>query len=247
SKVQFRTEVIDAKGRPSGVFKPPPHLPMPNGDMRREELARPYDIVWMATSANAFRTDAVRRIFPIPVEDYPASGADWYLVHLSALLGSVISLQEACAGYRVHGENSYEQLRPELDLVHVRQAIEFARPTSKALIRFAAELGLEHPSRILSIADLANRMISLRLEPELHPVPGERRGGLLGDAARAAARRDDVAAPMKLAFVAWFVAMALAPRGLAKRLAVLFLFPERRSSINLLLGRMQHPDSAPAI
>jgi hypothetical protein len=43
---------------------------------------------------------------------------------------------------------------------------------------------------------------------------------------------------MKLMFIAWFGAMALAPRRLASRLAVLFLFPERRALLNHVLKRL---------
>ena len=101
------------------------------------------------------------------------------------------------------------------------------------------ELGLPHPDRILSLADLANRMISLRLEPEQHPVAADGRGSLLLDSWRAAARRSNVSPAMKPLFVAWFAAMAALPRPLARRLALLFLFPERRGSLNRLLGRFQ--------
>jgi hypothetical protein len=41
---------------------------------------------------------------------------------------------------------------------------------------------------------------------------------------------------MKALFVAWFAAMAIAPRRLARRLAELFLFPSRRRLVNRLLG-----------
>src|SRR3954447_15747865 len=34
AKVQFRMEVIDAEGRPTGEIKPPLHLPLPQGDLR---------------------------------------------------------------------------------------------------------------------------------------------------------------------------------------------------------------------
>jgi GT2 family glycosyltransferase len=245
-KVQFRMEVIDSEGRPTGTIKPDPHLPMPAGDLRQAELSYPYDLVWMAASANAFRADTLRRILPIPERAYPVTGADWYLVHLSALLGRVVSLEAVGAGYRVHGENSYELESSRLDLIHLRQAVEFAATTSELLLRLAGELGLAHPERILSIADLANRMASLKLEPRLHPIEGDRPGRLLADAVRAARRRDDVSAAMKVAFVAWFAAMTLAPRGIARRLAELFMFPARRDSINRLLGRMHGPDSSDA-
>ena len=246
SKVQFRMETIDAEGRPTGAVKPAAHLTMPSGDLREAELAYPYDLVWMATSANAFRSEALRRILPIPEREYPVTGADWYLVHLTALLGRVVSLDSVGAGYRVHGANSYELDARSLDLEHLRQAIGFAASTSRELLRLADELGMARPERILSIADLANRMASLKLEPSRHPLPGDRPLGLLADAVRAARRREGVSPAMKAAFVAWFAAMAAAPRGLARRLAELFMFPERRRALNGLLGRLQRRDNAHA-
>jgi glycosyltransferase involved in cell wall biosynthesis len=237
-KVQFRTAVIDAEGRPTGALKPAAHLPMPGGDVRAAELASPYDLVWMATSANAFRTAALRRIMPIPEQPFRTC-ADWYLVHLTALLGPVLSLDSVAGAYRVHGANNYEPQAAELDLGHLRETIGFAQSTSARLLELAGELGLPRPQRILSIADLANRMISLRLEPARHPSPEDSRARLVADAARAARRRTNVPAPMKLIFVAWFAAMALAPRPLARRLALWFLFPQRRTGANRLLGLLQ--------
>jgi glycosyltransferase involved in cell wall biosynthesis len=239
AKVQFRMDVIDAEGQPTGTLKPPLHLPMPRGDQRRAELAFPFDLAWLPTSANAFRVEALRTILPIPEAAFPVCGADWYLIHLITLLGRVDSLEEVCGSYRVHGANNYEPETPSLDLAHVRETIGFARTTSEALLELAEELGLQHPDRILSLADLANRIVSLRLEPELHPIPGDRTSRLLADAARAARRRSNVSAPMKLAFVAWFAAFAIAPKPLARRLAQLFFFPERRASLNDLLGWLQ--------
>jgi glycosyltransferase involved in cell wall biosynthesis len=242
TRVQFRMDVIDAEGRETGVIKPAEHLPMPQGDMRAAELAYPFDITWMAMSANAFRTEVVRRITPIPSADYPVSGADWYLVHLTALIGPIASLEEVLASYRVHGRNSYEPQSAELSLPHVRKAIERSAATSKALLRLADELDQPRPQQILSIADLANRIISVKLEPERHPIAGDSLGGLVRDAVGAARRRDNVAAPMRIMFVAWFVAIAVSPRRLARHLAILFLFPVRRSSLNRALARMQARD-----
>jgi len=237
-KVQFRTEVIDADGKVTGAIKPAAHLPMPSGDVREAELASPYDLVWMATSANAFRTGALRRIMPIPEGPFRTC-ADWYLVHLIALLGPVASLDSVAGAYRVHGANNYEPQAAELDIDHLRETIRFSEATSAKLLELASEIGLPRPERILSIADLANRMISLRLEPAAHPNPEDSRGRLVADAARAARRRTNVPAPMKLIFVAWFAAMAIAPRPAARRLALWFLFPQRRRIANRLLGLLQ--------
>jgi hypothetical protein len=245
AKVQFRMDVIDADGLPAGSIKPPEHLSMPSGDLEQAELAYPYDLVWLATSANAFRAEALRSIFPIPEQTYRIC-ADWYLVHLTTLLGRVVSLDRIGASYRIHGGNSYEPQGASLDLAHVRQTIGFAEATSHELLRLAERLGQPHPSRILSLADLANRMISLKLDPERHPIPEDSPGRLLADAVRAAKRRANVSAPMKVMFVGWFAAMAASPRPLARRLAELFLFPERRRSLNRALGRLQG-QGAPAI
>jgi glycosyltransferase involved in cell wall biosynthesis len=239
SKVQFPMEIVDAEGNPTGAVKPAGHLRAPVGDQRRAELASPFDLPWLPGGGTGFRTAAVRRILPIPAPDYPRSGADWYLVHLTALLGEAALLEEVCASYRVHGGNAYELAGEEIDLDHVREAIVFAGATTRSLESLADQLGLERPARILSYADLANRLVSLRLQPGRHPVATDRRLSLLRDALRATRRRADVSVPMKILLVAWFALAALAPRRLARRLAELFLFPEKRPGANRVLGRLQ--------
>jgi len=240
SKVQFPMEIVDAEGNPTGAVKPGGHLRAPVGDQRRAELAYPFDLPWLPGGGTGFRTEAVRRILPIPAAEYPRSGADWYLVHLTALLGEAALLDEVCASYRVHGANAYEQDREEIDLDHVRTAIRFAGATTRSLEALADRLELQRPRRILSCADLANRLVSLRLEPQRHPVPSDRRRGLVGDAVRATRRRSDVAVPMKALFVTWFGLEAIVPKRLARRLAELFLFPGKRAGFNRLLGRFQN-------
>ncbi len=230
-KVQYRMDTIDAEGRSTGEVKPAPHLPLPNGDVRVAELTFPYDLVWMATSGNAFRTDALRRILPIPEHEYPRTGADWYLVHLAALLGPVSSLDFVGAGYRVHGANSYEAPAGELDLDQLRQGIGFVATTSRELLRLAGELGLERPERILSVADLARRLTSLRLDPQRHPIATDSPAGIVRDAGRAIRLRSDSSAAKKLLFGAWFGLMAIAPRRFARPLAELFFFPGRRPNL----------------
>lgn len=242
AKVQFRMDVIDAAGNPTGAVKPPSHLSMPSGDVRRSELAFPFDLTWLATSGNAFRSELLRRIFPIPEPEYRIC-ADWYLVHLTALLGPVVSLEEIGASYRLHGANSYERQTSRLDLDHIRQTIGLAGSTVRELERLADELGLECPDPILSLWDLANRLISLRLDPDLHPVRGDSRHRLLADSVRAARRRFDVSATKRLMFVAWFAVTALAPRGLVPPLAELFLFSQRPAAVNRLLSGMDRANS----
>jgi glycosyltransferase involved in cell wall biosynthesis len=239
SKVQFPMAIVDADGNATGEVKPGGHLRAPVGNQREAELAFPFDLPWLPGGGTGFRMEAVRRILPIPAADYPRSGADWYLVHLTALLGEAALLEEVCASYRVHGGNAYELAADEIDLGHLREAIVFAGATTRSLEALADQLGLERPRRVLSYADLANRLVSLRLEPERHPVADDRRLRLLRDAVRATRRRTDVSLPMKVLLVGWFALAAVLPRPLARRLAELFLFPGRRTGTNRLLGRLQ--------
>jgi hypothetical protein len=241
-KLQCRMDTIDASGRSTGVIKPPTHLPLPSGDMRRAELAFPFDLTWLAMSANAFRAAPLRRILPIPEQSYRIC-ADWYLVHLTALLGPVDSLEEVGASYRVHGANNYEQQAPRLDLDHVRQTIDLTEVTVGELERLADEEGLARPHPVLSLWALSHRLISLRLDPERHPVAGDSRFGIVRLAAAAARRRFDVAAAKKLAFVAWFALTATAPRRAVPQLAALFLYAERPEPFNRLLGHLQRRQS----
>ena len=235
-KVQFPMAVIDADGRRTGAVKPSPHLPPPTGLVRDAELAFPFDLAWLPTSANAFRTSALRRILPIPEDDYRLC-ADWYLNHMTALLGPVASLQDTGARYRVHGRNGYEPQAPTLDLARVRANIGYAAVTARALRGLASELGLRPPARILSIADLSARLVSLRLEPDRHPVVDDSVRRLVADAVRAVRRREDVTPVMRLLYVGWFLLAAVAPRPVVRRLAVLLAYPERRPALNRVLAR----------
>jgi glycosyltransferase involved in cell wall biosynthesis len=237
-KTQSRMEVVDAEGGPTGLVKPPSHIPMPNGDVQAEELSQPFDLPWVPTSANAFGREAMAKVMPIPPEEYRMC-AERYLVHLLPLLGRVVSLDFVGAYYRVHGDNAYESLDPQLNMDRLRLTIRVERSTAKGLLELAEREGIPYPERILSIADLANRMISLRLEPDLHPIPEDTRMGLVRSALAASRRRSNAGPAMKAMFAGWFAAMAVAPRPLARRLATLFLFPEKRPGLNKLLGRFQ--------
>jgi Glycosyl transferase family 2 len=242
TKVQYRMEVVDEHGRRTGVVKPARHLHLPQGDVRRAELTFPFDLVWLATSANAFSADALRRLMPVPEWEF-AECPDWYLVHLTPLLGRVVSLYDVAAYYRVHGRNRYEPHSPTLDLAHIRRTIGFAGTTSRALEMLADELDLERPRNgPLSVSDLANRLVSLKLAPDLHPIPADRAWRLVLEGARAASRRFDISWPLKLLCGCWFAAIAVAPRGAAQPIAELFLFPERRMRVNRFLGRFHRSD-----
>ena len=238
ARVQFRMGLIDAHGRALSRSRHPSHRPMPSGDLRRPELAFPFDMAWVAMSGNAFRTDSLRRIMPIPDHTYGRWGADWYLVHLTTLLGRVVSLEESGAFYRIHGRNAFEPKDPVLDMDRIRLEIFYQQHTLEALSSLADQLGLERPHPVLSLSNIANRIISQRLAPDCHPVKDDHPAALMATAFRAAARRYDVSVVMRIMLVAWLSAIAASPRSIAAKLAELLVFPERRQRLTRIAGRM---------
>jgi glycosyltransferase involved in cell wall biosynthesis len=239
AKVQYRMEVIDQGGHQTGVIKPPRHIPLLTGDLKKQEMLFPFDLSWLPTSGNAFATRALRNSFPIPEEVYGQVGADWYVAHLTPLYGPVVSLDEVCAYYRVHASNNYELTELRLDLAHIRQTIVYCDYTRGYLLKYAEQLDVpDRPAEILSVSYVANRITSLKLEPDQHPIVGDTAVKLFKLALIAIARRSDVAWPMKVMFGMWFAFMVIAPKSLAHWLAEAFFFPERRTRLNHWLGTL---------
>lgn len=243
AKVQYRMEIIDAAGVPSGKVKPEAHLPFSSGDLRAHVLSFPFDLTWMATSGNAFAAQVLRKIFPMPEADYRIL-ADFYLAHLTALFGPVVALDQVGAYYRVHGKNSFALSNPRLDLEHIRQMITYANLTEGYIRQCAQTLGLENespkPEDMLSVSTIAERMISVKLEPAQHPIRGDSVVQLFWLGVRAALGRFDVSLSFKMLFALWFLAIAVAPRAQTRWLAEKFFFPETRGEFNRVLGSMHH-------
>jgi glycosyltransferase involved in cell wall biosynthesis len=242
-RVQYRMAVIDEYSNRTGVEKPERHIPVPSGDVHKQALTFPFDMPWLPTSGNAFSAEALRRIMPIPENTYGRVSADWYFVHLSCLLGPVFFLDSLEACYRVHQSNNYEPSDTSLNLEHIRRTIHYCQITSNYLQQYAQKFGLtDQPGEILSVSYIANRMISICLEPQNHPISTDRRWGLVKMGARASFRRFDVSTGLKILFLSWFTLMAITPKPLGRTLARLFFFPQERRKLNRLLGKLHiHP------
>jgi hypothetical protein len=239
ARVHYRLAVVDEAGHPTGEIKPSLHIPLPAGDLRRAMVRFPFDLARPATSGNAFSAQVLKRIAPIPSSGQ--SAADWYVVYVSALFGPVGAIDEPLGFYRVHGENWYAKSQATLDLEQVRTTIGHTRRARVYLEEAAGRLGLEWDPRDASMCEVADRAISRKLEPARHPVEGDTLPQLVALGARAAARRFDIGGAMKVAFVAWLMCLSVAPRPLARRLAEVFVFPERRRSLNRWLAMLHRP------
>ena len=237
AKVHFRLAVIDEAGRRTGEIKPSPHIALPAGDLRAATLRFPFDLARPATSGNAYSSRVLRAISPVR-DCGDRIGADWYLVHVSALFGPVGAIDEPLALYRLHGANLYESPAASLDLDRIRSTIGYAGRTRAYLAEFADRLGFEWRPGDASMSEVADRAISLKLDRSRHPVAGDTLPGLVRLGLRAAFRRFDIARPMQAAFAIWLVCLAISPRPVARRLAELFVYPARRARLNAWLKRM---------
>lgn len=247
SKFQYRMEIIDERGEPTGRVLPSPHLSLPCGDLRPLILSSPDDLTWMSTSGNAYPAHVLRNILPIPEEEFRAC-PDWFLAFVPLLVGPVETVQGIGAQYRLHGKNSFTV--SSLDLAQIRKTIDYSQRSHRAIEFWASRLELDGApslSRLesASFAYIGNRMISSKLDSARHPIEDDRPATLCLGGFGAAWRRSGVSLTMRIAFVAWLTAMLLTPRSLALRLATLFVFPDSRRWMNRVLARAQRREPEP--
>ncbi|MBA2452314.1 MAG: hypothetical protein H0V47_04040 [Chloroflexia bacterium] len=88
---------------------------------------------------------------------------------------------------------------------------------------------------MLSVTYLINRIASLKLEPERHPIEGDSRARLLRLGIVASARRFDLPLRTRALYMAWFIAAVLSPKTLTMWLVSTAFYPERRGVLSKLV------------
>ena len=248
AKVHYRLDVIDRLGRCTGDVIPPAGIVLPSGDLRELVRHHPDDLPYPPSTGNAFAAWALTRVLPIPEGDYRLQ-ADNYLFNLVPLLGPVEMLDGTGGRYRIHGENAWSvfdlNARPTLRLDRVRATIGTTHTTHAHMKQLADSLGLEgfpdpaYDDR--SLVFLSHRLVSLKLDRALHPLPTDRLARLVIRGVTAAARRSSLSIGMRILYIGWFLAFSLAPRGFARWLAEQMLYPEHRGRFAWLVERLRKP------
>jgi glycosyltransferase involved in cell wall biosynthesis len=234
AKVQYRLQILDARGCPQDAFSPPASEPMPNGDLRGLILSR-FTYVAPAASGSAYGRGALERLIPVPEAEWRLS-VDFYLNILAPFHGDVVSMDEPLGYYRLHGENNWICFKPSLEerlVQDVAQALH-----AEALVsRSARESGLEAP-RDLSLRHTYHVILRMALrviDPARYPRPGERTSWLALKGLRATWRAPagpDAARRLlgrRLALTTWFLLLPFLPGPLARRLAAETLVCKRGS------------------
>jgi len=99
AKVHWRLRLIDADAVPMAQMIP---AVLDSGDLSRRLAQEGVLYNSAPASGNAYSMAALKRLMPMPVDRADKTGADFFTIHGSALLGEVVALQECLGAYRVH-------------------------------------------------------------------------------------------------------------------------------------------------
>jgi hypothetical protein len=179
----------------------------------------------------------LNRILPMPETPFGKTGADLHLFNLVPLYGRVKSLPESGGSYRAHGANHFHS--ESLATEQMRKTIRRSTVNHRFLYKHAIELNMKNiparPSDILSVTYIANRLASLQLDPERHPLRHDTRRRLVWLGLKASKRRFDLPVRVRLVYMAWFVVTSLSPRLLAGWMVSLVFFPSQRRGLRRLI------------
>ena len=161
--------------------------------------------------------------------------ADGYLSKFAPLYGDVETIPDILAAYRVHGSNIWAQSR--VDGSKYALAARHEVDLAKAFMKKTAELGYVVQERrlLLNKSHLESRLLSRRLAPDLHPVPGESVGKLVWLGICSAWIAPDVSLLGQLLWSLWFPVVGFMPIAVVTYLVGQFRRQDVRASIAMLL------------
>ncbi len=249
AKAHYRLAVVDSSGA-SKSFS------LPQGDqsldsehaMEKILLVSAYNSV--PTSGNALSRQAMERLFPIP--DKFNMTSDDYLSVLIPLYGKVIAIEETLGAYRIHDSNQWALV--ELDGGRFRRFISHDLQRCALLKEKGKALGYPVPEdlEVRAVGSVWSRLVSLRLDPDQHPIPTDRRLTLSFLGLRALWKYSEHSLKKRLLFSLWFIWVGLMPLPLAKPpIRWLFMPEERPQILQTLKNRFfkafgSHKDESPA-
>jgi glycosyltransferase involved in cell wall biosynthesis len=235
-KIHYRLEEVDALGRPIGEFYPPRHQSLDSGMVWPVLLEKGHYVTPVA-SGNAFSREVLDRVLPVPEAEFRIS-ADSYLVNVVPFYGRVGSIEECLGAYRIHGSNEWSLTALSGEKFH--RYVRIHLQIHALIMRKADELGYRVP-RDLHLRDhpsLSTRLVSLRLDPQEHPIPSDHPLRLVYWGVRSIWQYSEFNWKQRLLLSLWFVWVGLLPLPLARpAIALLFLPRSRPRAVEWIIGR----------
>ena len=213
AKAHYRLSVVDSEDKPKGFSLPQGEQPL-DTNLAREKILSGGAYNSVPTSGNALSRKAMEQVFPIP--DQYNTTSDDYLSVLIPLYGEVIAIEEPLGAYRIHDSNQWALVKLDGSrfrrfVAHDLQRCALLREKGKAL-GYAVPDDLE----VRAVGSVWSRLVSLRLEPEQHPIPTDRRLNLVFLGLKALWQYSDHSLKKRLFFSLWFIWVGLMPLSLAK-------------------------------
>jgi hypothetical protein len=216
AKLEFRLSLVDATGIHRGV-EPPSCAPLPNGDVIGE-FTRWGHYVTPVLGGNAFSRSALEQLLPIPDEPSFRNHNDGYLNPLCAFCGPIASVDEELGAYRLHGANQWAYTS-EIDTSRLHERLRHELVREDYLQRAASREGRALPAALMlrNSVHLIQRLASLKLDPDSHPVAGDRVWRLAAALPRAVLRNPELSASERAFTLFAGLLLAMLPGRLAAR------------------------------
>ncbi|MEB3181430.1 MAG: glycosyltransferase [Nostocaceae cyanobacterium] len=226
AKVQYRLQMVDISGDNIGIY-PPPERNLDSGNVLSTLLTKGrYGTP--VTSGNAFSRAVLEKIFPIPEAEFRLS-ADGYVVNQVPFYGEILSIEQPLAAYRIHGNNlwAYSQ---KVDTERFAKYVNHDLQRYQLLASKAADLGYKITQDFSNrdYIHLRYRLISLRLQPEHHPVSTDKPLELTFKAWGAIWLYSDLNLFNKLSLSWWFITMGILPQPISQLLLTWLMFKGTR-------------------
>ncbi len=213
--VQCRLDVVDREGHFIDQY-PAPEVSFDQGNVV-PLLLTTGQYCTTVTSGLSFSRTVLEKILPIPETDFRIC-ADGYLVTVAPFYGSVVAVETSVGGRRKHESNLWAsktwtvaQRRRALehDFLRYRSLTDTARSLGHEV---SAELGLR------DIFHLTNRLVSLKLEPQEHPVASDRPWSLALSGIKTVWEYSNLSQRRRLVLMAWFLGVGILPNPLARQM-----------------------------
>ena len=226
SKVQYQMRVIDAAGRPTGICFPPFGGATDPRRVREGFLAT-NGYPSPPGSGNAYARWFLERVLPVPSScSHDATrrlcrvcaAADSFLLAVAPVFGDVVTVRAPLASYRIHGRNEAAISHLDLDGLHKELARARLRLGYARSVAQRADLPAPAPDALhRNLGYLSYGIAVRKLAPDR--LPGERLGSMLLRLCAATLVPQGFSLKARLLVLAWACAVAVAPVGLARRLA----------------------------
>ncbi|MFM6280788.1 MAG: glycosyltransferase, partial [Dolichospermum sp.] len=212
SKVHYRLTVVDTIGKSLGYSYPQGSAPLTIGEVWKILLDK-GGYVSTPTSGNALNRRVLEKLFPIPNE-YKLT-ADDYLSFQVPFYGDVGAIEEPLGAYRIHHTNQWALAN--VTAAKFQRFVRHDLQNFALLTHIATTFGYQVPTDLeqRSIGRLWSRIISLRLDPQNHPVRCDRPLNLIANGIYCLWKYSDFNWQKRLFYSLWFIWVGLMPLPLA--------------------------------